>query len=261
MFGRFLTYRSYSPDLAAPDTNSARRRVRAADPRAPRRRAPPARSAPSSASASTGWRRGHRWHRLRHGESRRSSARARHGLPVRVHDTSWRATPTASSMRSSAPASSATASATSSRRTSPATRRSPISTGSTPAATPAPRLPILTATAGPTTRSVQARAARQSAARHLHALLRRGRDQDGGPELRHAHRARQPEQRGRHWRDFLPAAVGRRCARSTPFTLQPFERKTVLLDEQPGIAETGPAASYEFSTTVEATGRWASIAR
>ena len=40
----------------------------------------------------------------------------------------------------------------------------------------------------------------------------------------------------------------------TPFTLQPYERKTVLLDEQPGIAETGPDAAYEFSTTVKATG-------
>jgi hypothetical protein len=40
----------------------------------------------------------------------------------------------------------------------------------------------------------------------------------------------------------------------TPFTLQPFERKTVLLDEQPGIDEDGPDPSYEFSTTVRATG-------
>ncbi|AMY12469.1 hypothetical protein LuPra_05744 [Luteitalea pratensis] len=40
----------------------------------------------------------------------------------------------------------------------------------------------------------------------------------------------------------------------TLFTLQPFERKTVLLDEQPGIAETGPDPAYEFSTTVKATG-------
>ncbi|WP_396624570.1 hypothetical protein [Luteitalea sp.] len=40
---------------------------------------------------------------------------------------------------------------------------------------------------------------------------------------------------------------------TTPFTLGPYERKTVLLDEQDGIAETGPAASYEFSTTVKAT--------
>jgi hypothetical protein len=39
----------------------------------------------------------------------------------------------------------------------------------------------------------------------------------------------------------------------TPFTLQPYERKTILLDEQNGIAENGPAISYEFSTTVKAS--------
>ncbi|MCC6162238.1 MAG: hypothetical protein IT182_02710 [Acidobacteria bacterium] len=39
----------------------------------------------------------------------------------------------------------------------------------------------------------------------------------------------------------------------TPFTLLPYERKTVLLDEQPGIAETGPDVAYEFSTTVKAS--------
>lgn len=39
----------------------------------------------------------------------------------------------------------------------------------------------------------------------------------------------------------------------TPFTLQPYERKTILLDEQAGIAENGPAAAYEFSTTVKAS--------
>ncbi len=39
----------------------------------------------------------------------------------------------------------------------------------------------------------------------------------------------------------------------TPFTLQPYERTTVLLDDQPGVGEGGPAASYEFSTTVKAT--------
>ena len=39
----------------------------------------------------------------------------------------------------------------------------------------------------------------------------------------------------------------------TQFTLLPFERKTVLLDEQPGIAENGPDQSYEFSTTVKAS--------
>ncbi len=39
----------------------------------------------------------------------------------------------------------------------------------------------------------------------------------------------------------------------TPFTLQPYERATVLLDEQPGVAENGPAQSYEFSTTVRAS--------
>ena len=47
----------------------------------------------------------------------------------------------------------------------------------------------------------------------------------------------------------------------TPFTLQPYERKTVLLDEQPGIAENGPDPAYEFSTTVKATAPSASIAR
>ena len=40
----------------------------------------------------------------------------------------------------------------------------------------------------------------------------------------------------------------------TPFTLQPYERTTVLLDQQPGIAENGPDVSYEFSTTVKASG-------
>jgi hypothetical protein len=40
---------------------------------------------------------------------------------------------------------------------------------------------------------------------------------------------------------------------ATQFTLLPYERKTVLLDEQPGIAETGPDPSYEFSTTVKAS--------
>lgn len=40
----------------------------------------------------------------------------------------------------------------------------------------------------------------------------------------------------------------------TPFTLQPYERKTVQLDDQPGIAESGPDPSYEFSTTVKASG-------
>jgi hypothetical protein len=39
----------------------------------------------------------------------------------------------------------------------------------------------------------------------------------------------------------------------TEFTLLPFERKTVQLDEQPGIGENGPAAAYEFSTTVRAS--------
>ncbi len=39
----------------------------------------------------------------------------------------------------------------------------------------------------------------------------------------------------------------------TNFTLLPYERKTVLLDEQPGIAETGPEAAYEFATTVKAS--------
>ena len=52
----------------------------------------------------------------------------------------------------------------------------------------------------------------QPGARHLHALLRGGRDQDRGPELRHADRDRQPEQRGGHGRDLVPAAVGRRGA-------------------------------------------------
>lgn len=40
---------------------------------------------------------------------------------------------------------------------------------------------------------------------------------------------------------------------ATNFTLQPYERQTVLLDEQPGIAETGPDAAYEFATTVKAS--------
>ncbi len=39
----------------------------------------------------------------------------------------------------------------------------------------------------------------------------------------------------------------------TPFTLQPFERKTVQLDQEAGIGEDGPAAAYEFSTTVRAS--------
>jgi len=39
----------------------------------------------------------------------------------------------------------------------------------------------------------------------------------------------------------------------TPFTLQPYERRTIQLDDQPGIAENGPALSYEFSTTVKAS--------
>lgn len=39
----------------------------------------------------------------------------------------------------------------------------------------------------------------------------------------------------------------------TPFTLLPYERTTVLLDEQPGVDEDGPDAAYEFATTVKAT--------
>lgn len=39
----------------------------------------------------------------------------------------------------------------------------------------------------------------------------------------------------------------------TPFMLAPYERTTILLDEQPGIAETGPEIAYEFATTVRAT--------
>lgn len=39
----------------------------------------------------------------------------------------------------------------------------------------------------------------------------------------------------------------------TPFTLLPYERATVLLDEQPGVAEDGPDPAYEFATTVRAT--------
>ncbi|BCS35478.1 hypothetical protein TBR22_A47050 [Luteitalea sp. TBR-22] len=48
----------------------------------------------------------------------------------------------------------------------------------------------------------------------------------------------------------LPSGV---AVPPTPFTLAPYERKTILLDEQPGIAENGPDVSYEFSTTVKAT--------
>lgn len=40
---------------------------------------------------------------------------------------------------------------------------------------------------------------------------------------------------------------------ATPFTLAAYERATILLDQQPGIGEAGPAASYEFATTVRAT--------
>jgi hypothetical protein len=40
---------------------------------------------------------------------------------------------------------------------------------------------------------------------------------------------------------------------STPFTLEAYQRLTVRLDEQPGIGEGGPAPSYEFATTVKAT--------
>ena len=39
----------------------------------------------------------------------------------------------------------------------------------------------------------------------------------------------------------------------TPFTLQPYERATVQLDDQLGIDEDGPDFAYEFSTTVKAS--------
>ncbi len=39
----------------------------------------------------------------------------------------------------------------------------------------------------------------------------------------------------------------------TPFELAPYERTTIVLDEQPGIAENGPEVAYEFATTVRAT--------
>ncbi|MGI8671690.1 MAG: hypothetical protein ACR2LU_03685 [Luteitalea sp.] len=48
----------------------------------------------------------------------------------------------------------------------------------------------------------------------------------------------------------LPSGV---AVPATPFTLQPYERATVLLDEQPGINENGPAAAYEFATTIKAS--------
>lgn len=39
----------------------------------------------------------------------------------------------------------------------------------------------------------------------------------------------------------------------TPFSLAPFERRTVQLDTVPGIDENGPAVAYEFATTVRAS--------
>lgn len=48
----------------------------------------------------------------------------------------------------------------------------------------------------------------------------------------------------------LPSGV---AVAPTPFTLLPYERKTVLLDEQPGVDEDGPDQAYEFATTVKAT--------
>ncbi len=48
----------------------------------------------------------------------------------------------------------------------------------------------------------------------------------------------------------LPSGV---AVPATQLTLQPWQRQTVLLDQQPGIAENGPDTSYEFSTTVKAT--------
>lgn len=40
---------------------------------------------------------------------------------------------------------------------------------------------------------------------------------------------------------------------ATPFTLAPYERTTIVLDQQPGIGENGPDVAYEFATTVKAT--------
>lgn len=40
---------------------------------------------------------------------------------------------------------------------------------------------------------------------------------------------------------------------ATPFVLAPYGRQTIVLDEQPGIAESGPEVAYEFATTVKAT--------
>ncbi len=48
----------------------------------------------------------------------------------------------------------------------------------------------------------------------------------------------------------LPSGV---AVPPTDITLQPWQRQTVLLDQQPGIAENGPDTSYEFATTVKAT--------
>ncbi len=48
----------------------------------------------------------------------------------------------------------------------------------------------------------------------------------------------------------LPSGV---AVPPTDLVLGPWERRTVLLDEQPGIAENGPDVAYEFATTVKAT--------
>jgi hypothetical protein len=48
----------------------------------------------------------------------------------------------------------------------------------------------------------------------------------------------------------LPSGV---AVQPTDVTLAPYSRETVLLDQQPGIAESGPDAAYEFSTTVKAS--------
>ncbi len=48
----------------------------------------------------------------------------------------------------------------------------------------------------------------------------------------------------------LPSGI---AVQPTDVTLQPYERRTVLLDEQPGIDEDGPDPAYEFSTTVRAS--------
>ncbi len=39
----------------------------------------------------------------------------------------------------------------------------------------------------------------------------------------------------------------------TPFSLAAYERTTIVLDQQPGIDEGGPDVAYEFATTVKAT--------